>query len=203
MIGRAGLLLVCLGLLAGESLGQAPAQAAAEMLRVDRMNVARLPTPVFQTRSSIPSTGRGGGRDEWIEFSVLYRTAPDWIDELTFTYYVVLDQKDTPQTPYKLLTTAVTYVNVEKGRSHRATAYLHPTTFARYGRPARWAVVITTTLGGRPFEVIKCSEGEEQRQWWRQLQAEEGLLLNRNETPFAFFNLSDLEAIKSPAATRR
>src|SRR5436189_4291748 len=55
-------------------------------------------------------------RDRWLEVEVEFSAAPDFTDELTFKYFILMNGK--------LLTGEVTHVNVAGGRDNRSVMYV-------------------------------------------------------------------------------
>ena len=129
---------------------------------------------------------------DWYRITVNYETHSDWIDDLTFTYYVLTKDK---QGKFHLFKGDVTYVNLAKGK-HLSDMYLHPSTVARYGGVERVAVLIASQ--GRMLAMD--SQPRSASRWWEQspVPPVDGLVLNRMQTPFAMVNFDDYEAIKAP-----
>ena len=127
---------------------------------------------------------------DWFQIVVNYDTAPDWMDELTFTYYVMVKSK---AGKYGLFKGDVTYINIARGK-HASDVYLHPSTLTRFGVVERVAVVISSQGRVVAMESQPSSKGR----WWEQspVPPVDGLVLNRMETPFAMINFDDYEAIK-------
>jgi hypothetical protein len=132
----------------------------------------------------------------WFQVNVYYETAPEWIDDLTFTYYIVTQSKTGGQ-KFTLFRGDVTYVNVQKGK-HKSDMYLHPSTIARYGDVQRVGVVISSQ--GRVLAVESLPANNQR--WWEQLAPQDGYVLNRMQTPFAMIYFDDYEAIKPSMAGR-
>lgn len=157
-------------------------------------------TPEYKT-SHPPSSARAG---EWAEIVVEYDTAPEWLDEATFSYYVMALSKEGGEKAYSLYRLTVRYVDIERGRSHRSAVYLHPNTIKRYGDVVAVAVEIST--GGTLMDVdsdvdkgVKLPE-----KWWQDpnvlnsdsVTVREGYLMNRWQTPFAYVNFDDFEVTR-------
>jgi hypothetical protein len=135
------------------------------------------------------------GRKKWFEATVFYETEPEWIDELEFSYYFLVKTENREE-PFIVFSGTVTYIDVPEGR-HMATAYLHPHTVLRYGEVER--VGVEVKFRGRL--VARRSEPEAGGQaWWERLPPRAGYVLNRKQTPFAFINVDDYEAIKTETA---
>src|SRR5436190_18316661 len=63
-------------------------------------------------------------RDRWLEVEVEYAATPDFTDELTFKYFVLINGK--------LLTGEVTHVNIAAGRATHSVVYVSPRALARF-----------------------------------------------------------------------
>ena len=167
------------------------AQQGGDNVAIKKIEASKVETPEYQlTHNSMKGRSRN-----WYRLVTLYDTDAQWTDELSFTYYVLVKNKDPKGPPRSLFRGKVTYVNIEKGRGHKSDVYLHPSTLARYGDVEAVAVLVET--GGRlvSSESLPASN----KRWWEQLSPIDGLVLNRMQTPFAMINFDDYEAVK-PAA---
>ena len=154
-----------------------------------RVKMTKVDTPEYKLNSNI-SGFANAKNDSWIQLSVAYRTAPKWLDELVFDYYVLMEPSNS-KVKYRLLSGSVVNINIAKGNQHTSVMYLHPSTVKRYGTPKKVAVVMRGAYQGRPFELAT-----EDNAWWKKLPAERGMVLNRRETPFAMLNTAAYEALK-------
>jgi hypothetical protein len=156
--------------------------------RIRNIKSSKVRTPEYSARSD-STKGTKGYR--WLEIAVEYETTPTWIDQLDFTYYVLMKNEKDRQ-PLRLFRGAVAYVNVEKGR-HEAVMYIHPTTLKRYGDIEATAVIMRF----KGQTVAMESDPSSKQRWWEQLQPVDGYILNRLESPFAMLDYDRYEAIKS------
>ncbi len=174
------------------SSAQAPAPAATDRpLTIRKMDSGKAKTPEYQVKQGIAQRSR-----DWYKVEVIYDTETEWLDEVSFTYYVVVKAaKATPgrNSLFTLFKGDVTYINVERGR-HKSDIYLHPSTIARFGEVERVAAVVN--VGGRLVAMEGKPDGSVSQRWWEQLSPQDGYLLNRMQTPFAMINFDDYEAIK-------
>ncbi len=130
---------------------------------------------------------------EWFQIVTTYDTDPEWIDEVQFTYYVLVKSKPNSKSPpQSVFKGEVTYINVEKGR-HKSDMFLHPSTMSRYGDVQ--AVAALVTVQGRL--VAMESKPPTNERWWEKLAPQEGYLLDRSQTPFAMLYFDDYEAVKA------
>ena len=181
--------LTLLAILAAATSGLAQ-QPNYEVLKI---SPAVIRTPVFNFQGDQRRTGQS---EQWLEVEVEFMAKPEWTEELTFKYYILLGTK--------LLTGEVTHINIPKGRDLNSVMYVPPRNLMRImeGRPFTSASIVNVgvqilnkgqLVAERSF---KASNG----QWWQTMQQVTGLVLNKNETPFAPLYWDRYEAIKS--ATR-
>lgn len=146
------------------------------------------------------SSGNSRNRNarEWVEMTVQFDTDPEWLDEVTFTYYALLKHRATGD--YTLLKGVVTYVDVARGRAHQGVAYIRPNALARLGEVAGVAVealvkgeVVSSFSEGKLGPNVKLPQD-----WWLnpKLAPKEGYIVDKSKTPFALVNFDDYEATK-------
>src|SRR5881227_3758378 len=63
-------------------------------------------------------------RERWLEGEVTFACAPEFTDELTLKYFILVNGK--------LLTGEVTHVNIPAGRENRSVMYVSPRALARF-----------------------------------------------------------------------
>ncbi len=135
----------------------------------------------------------------WGVFDVAFATRPDWLDELTVTYSVMLFKKDADKEKgeknFHFFRTTVSYGDIPKDREHRAGVVLLPVALQRWGVPMGFAAQFT--IDGE--EVCPAYHKEagllEKRanDWWTADQiiagpateVHEGYLFDRAKSPFA------------------
>ncbi len=174
-----------------------PSPAAAQQggasvpLIVRKVSGGKVETPEYQLKKSqfVARTR------QWFQIIVDYDTAPDWLDDATFTYYVLVRSKkpEAGKNPLTLFKGEVTYRDIERGK-HKSDIYLHPSTVSRFGDVERVAVLVN--VGGRLVAMDGLPSGSAQQRWWEQLSPLDGYLQNRMQTPFAMIHFDDYEAIK-------
>jgi hypothetical protein len=174
---------------------QAPAarEVTAKSINIRKIEQAKVPTPEYQL---LKGQFMGQVRN-WYAVNIVYRTDPDWIDELTFTYYLMARSKEAGK-KYTMFRGEVTYINIQKGE-HKSDIYLHPSTLARYGEIEGIAVIVNAQ--GRMVAMESLPKSAQR--WWEQFPPVDGYLLNRMQTPFAMINFDDYEAIKPRAGEAR
>jgi hypothetical protein len=132
-------------------------------------------------------------RDRWLEVEVEFAAAPEFTDELTLKYFVLVNGK--------LLTGEVTHVNVPAGRENRSVMYVSPRAFARVlGNRA----LTPNTVQNIAVQIVQqgtvkseLSQDRAQPGWFASMPALAGSVLNKNETPFAPLYWDRYEQIKS------
>ncbi len=134
-------------------------------------------------------------RDRWLEVEVDFAAAPEFTDELTFKYFILINGK--------LLTGEVTHTNIAGGRDIRSVMYVSPKTLARVmgNRPmapnAIQNIAVQVVQQGAVKHELSLERG--QPNWYTTMPQVAGLVLNKNETPFAPLYWDRYEQIKSQA----
>jgi len=154
-------------------------------------------TPEYDTGVSRGKAALGN----WAQIKVTFDTAPEWINELVFQYYVLCYAKASERDPgrkeYTLFKGAVSHRDVARGKSRLSAMYLRPNTVARYGNVI--AVAVEVLYNGEVVDLKSEESGAKiPKEWWKspELTVKDGYLFNRQETPFAFVNPDDFEAVK-------
>ena len=186
--GRLALVLTCSLVLFSSTLAQAQEGAPRKSVGGVKIDGKKVQTPEYQIKKS---QFQARTRD-WFRIDTQYETKPEWLDEVSFKYYVLVKAKEGSKGPKQVLFSGdVTYINVAEGK-HKSDMYIHPSTLERFGEVQAIAVMIS--VQGR-VEVIESVPASTQR-WWEQLAPTEGMLLNRMQTPFAMLYFDDYEAVK-------
>ena len=149
---------------AGASRGKAPAAAAdAEDAAPDaRVKIERFPKLGRQATLAAPSITGGTTIGpvytkprQWIVLEGTYTTYDKLVDQLTFTWHVMLETKTATtkdrdaiakRAPYSYFSQTVTYVNIPKG-THATSVCLHPSYLEQYGEPKAVGLVVTDSNG--------------------------------------------------------
>jgi hypothetical protein len=152
---------------------------------------------VAVTAVSTPEYNITGGQNKrytlgkWLEFEVPYDTVPDEIDELTFKFVASVEGK--------LLVGDVTYQNIGK-KDHYAVMYISPKALAKLtgGKGVTASSVenvwVTAERQGQLLGREAFKQGQQ-----RNLPQINGLILNKNQTPFAPLYYDRYEEIKGAA----
>ena len=170
----------------------APGAGGSDIIKIRKMTPVKEKTPVFRTAVASQASAK---QPDWWHVVVEFETAPDWIDELEFTYYAYIEDQSNKGAPVMYRGT-VTYVNVARGR-HLSDMFLHPNTIARMGLVKQIAVVVKAKGA-----VVATDSTAQRPNWWDGFPPVDGVLLNRSQTPFAFVDYDLYEAIKPAGAAR-
>lgn len=168
----------------------AQAPVARSPVAIRKVDGGKIASPVYAVKGNQPSSGKA---KEWFQIYAEYDTELEWVDELNFTFYVLVKGKVKGAPAQTLFKGETTYVHIPAGKKHIADMYIHPNIVARYGDVERVAVEVRQ--GGRVLE--RGGKPPPSEPWWERLAPVEGVLLNRNETPFSLVNSDDYEIIKS------
>ncbi len=201
-----GVLMIMLGLVrGGEAQNRMPAVgmsgkslAPVKIRSIDGIGQRELvKTPEYSTSVSRGKASAGN----WAPIVVTFETTPEWINELVFQYYVLCFNKASDRDPgrkeYTLFKGAVSHRDVARGKSRMSAMYLRPNTIARHGNVI--AVAVEVLYNGEVIDLKSEESGAKlPKEWWKspELTVKDGYLLNRQETPFAFINTDDFEAVK-------
>jgi hypothetical protein len=143
-------------------------------------------TPEFQVTGGPQKRSKVG---QWLEVEVEFETKPEDIDELTFKYTIMLEKK--------LLDGEVTHVNIPKGRDHYSVIYVSPRTIEKLtgGRALTGASIenvwVEVSKQGQVLDKGSFRPGVPPN-----LPHLPGLVLTKDETPFAPLFYDRYEAIK-------
>ncbi len=193
---RRGATYVWAGVLLAAVVTCAQAQQAGQELRVRRVGVNLLRAPsVGSPGASEPRSP--GAPKRWAQIETQFETRPEWIDELTFAYFVLVNTQD-PREPFMLLSREVTYQLIPRGRPHHSWLYIHPHILDRHGAVEGVAVEIQHRGQVIATEASSPAHLQQYRQWRQQLTPRTGLLLLPEETPFSLFAPDQQQLIKRP-----
>jgi len=150
----------------------------------------------------------------WIVVETKYTTYAKFLDQLTFTWHVVLETKSAKENkgnrmglaPYSYFNTTVTYYNIPQG-SHAASVCLPPSYLELYGEPKAIGFEVTNqngdVLAGDTVSEIKAIKAH--TKFWEQDNFKEAMggekpsierrqgLVDRSKTIWALVNPNDYE----------
>lgn len=188
--------------LLGEVRGQAAAPAApsSDILRIRK--VTELGRDMLQRAPSMGN--RSPKQKDWGVLDVTFDSAPEWIDEMTVTFTVMLQNKKAKQgePAFSLLTLTSEYRDIAQGRDRKAGVVILPVAMERHGQPIGIGVQFF-----RDGELIaESGVGAEslssKEKWWGNKQItdhptvrkRDGYLIERSKSPFALVDIDSYEA---------
>ncbi|MEO8438942.1 MAG: Amuc_1102 family pilus-like protein [Spartobacteria bacterium] len=170
--------------------GSAAAQNRGADFQLTKITRNLISAPEFNYSGA--ETYRINSRDRWLEVEVEFVAAPEFTDELTLKYFILINGK--------LLTGEVTHVNILPGKELRSVMYVPPRALAHImgNRPLTANTVenvaVEVVQQGAVKDELSLARGRPQ--WFAGLPAVSGLALNKNETPFAPLYWDRYEQIK-------
>jgi hypothetical protein len=166
-------------------------QAAGGQFQLTKITKNLITTPQYTYTGAQQYTA--DQRDRWLEVEVEFAAAPLFTDELTFRYFILVNGK--------VLTGEVTHTNIAGGQQRRSVMYVPPQGLARAldNRP-----VSATSVQNIAVQIVQQGAVKDELslsraapQWYKTVPALSGLVLNKNETPFAPLYWNRYEQIKS------
>jgi hypothetical protein len=192
----------------------AAATAAAQQRPATDFNIAKIAPDLVTTPdynfSYGPKSKKVAKNKDFLEVEVSFdwqprQKTPEFLDELTVNYYILLNNKSRENPQGTLLTGSVTHVAIPQAKGLNSVMYVSPRTLERFfgGKSptsASSAVVdvgVTITQQG---QLVAESSWKGKGAWWATLPQVGGYVLNKNETPFAPLAWDYYEAIKGRPA---
>lgn len=184
----------------GEVRGQAEAPVVPDVVRIRR--VTEIGRDFFQKAPVLGN--RSPKAKDWGVLDVVFDVAPEWIDEMTVTYTVMLQNAKVPagEAPFSLLTLTVPYRDVAQGRERKVGAVVLPVAMERYGQVV--GVAVQMYLNGKPMGEKGAGVGSlaSQPRWWansrivdsQNVKKRAGYLVERAKSPFALVEIDSYEA---------
>ena len=142
----------------------------------------------------------------WLEVEVSFdwqpkMKDPKYTEELTFNYYILLNNKSQQYPQGALLVGSVTLASIPQAREMHTVVYVSPRNLERFfdgklpanGKEAVQAVGVTISKQG---QLVAEYVGSYRPQWWSAYQQIPGFVMNKSETPFGPLAWDYYEAIK-------
>lgn len=201
--------LLVLTLLLGLSVAQA--QQANTDFQISKITPDLATTPDYSF-SLGPKGKKVQKNKDWLEVEVSFdwtprNPKPEFLDELTLNYYILLNNKDRENREGTLLTGSVTHVAIPQGKGMNSVMYVSPRMLERFfaGKVPSTAssavldVGVTITQPG-VSKPLASSSWKGKGEWWGPMSGTPGYVLNKSETPFAPLVWDYYEAIKARPA---
>jgi hypothetical protein len=179
-----------LALALGASLA-ATASAQQPPVEVRKLDVQFVDSPVYQLSNTTALGATASQR--WLQLQTTFDTNQEWIDELTFRYYVLVGEGENR----KILVGEVSHVDIPRKAGQVTYAYIHPNTLQRHTggkNPAR--VTVQVLYKERPLQQFNWrGEGGAER-WWEAMVNTRGFVMPPKDTPFALVVLDRMPQLK-------
>lgn len=198
----AGLLLAVLPLTAG-------AQQANTEFKITKIAPDLVTTPEYSVNFG-PKGKKVPKNKNFLEVEVSFdwqpRAAkPEFLDEVTVNYFILLNNKDRENPQGTLLVGSVTHVAIPQSKGLNSVMYVSPRTLERFfgGKLPGTATAAVVDVGvtiTKQGQLVADSSWKGKGQWWSSMQQVPGYVLNKNETPFAPLAWDYYEAIKARPA---
>jgi len=200
-------------LLALCTLAFVASHSRAQQQNTDFQIVSITPDLVTTPEYSInygPKNKRVAKNKDFVELEVTFdwqprAKDPQFLDDLTINYYVLLNNKSKEYPKGTLLTGSVTHTAIPQSKGLNSVMYISPRTLERFfdGKAPTTVgsaivdVGVTITKQG---QLVAEKSWKGKGQWWSSLQQVNGYVLNKNESPFAPLAWDYYEAIKARPA---
>lgn len=195
-------------LLAAGTLSIATAQPAKDF-QILKITPDLATTPEYNF-SYGPKNKKVQKNKDWLEVEVSFEwqprdQKPEFLDELTFNYFILLNNKSRENPGGTLLTGTVTHVAIPQAKGLNSVMYVSPRTLERFfeGKIPSTASSAITDVGvtiTKQGQTVAEASWKGRGQWWSALQQVSGYVLNKNDTPFAPLAWDYYEAIKARPA---
>jgi hypothetical protein len=166
--------------------GQVPVGPGS--VKLGKVQPAVVKTPEYQLSSGPQKRSKA---KDWLEVEVEFETTPEMIDELTFKYTIGIEGK--------LLDGEVTHVSIPKGKDHFSVVYVSPSSLEKLtgGKPLTGASIENVWVevsrqGQKLANPVSHKPGAP-----KNVPHLTGMVLNKDQTPFAPLFYDRYEAIKS------
>lgn len=210
----AATLIFLAGIIPGQTQEASAPPPPNTEFRITKIETSLVDSPNFTVAGYDKRVRRPG---KWLEIEVTFEWQPRrasstlYLDDLTVTYFVLLNNKSREFPNGTLLTGSVTHMSVSQGKDLKSVMYIAPKTLERFfqGKPpvnapqAIQGAGAEISLGGTVVAGFTTSGRGPDRErpwaWWDEESFKEktpGALLNKNETPFSALAYDYHEVIK-------
>jgi hypothetical protein len=179
------------GLALGAILTAVSVPAQQPPVEVRKLDVQFVDSPVYQLSNTTALGATASQR--WLQLQTTFDTHPEWVDELTFRYYVLVGEGENR----KILVGDVGHVDIPRKAGQTTYAYIHPNTLQRYtGGKTPERVTVQVLYKERPLLQFNWrGEGGSER-WWEAMVNTRGLLMSPRDTPFLMVVLDRMPQLK-------
>jgi hypothetical protein len=191
------------------TLSSAAAQQGSKDFEILKITPDLAITPEYNF-SFGPKNKKVQKNKDWLELEVSFSwqpkaAKPEFLDELTFNYFILLNNKNREYPQGTLLTGTVTHVAIPQAKAMNSVMYISPRTLERFfeGKIPTSASAAVTDVGvtiTKQGQLVAEASWKGRGQWWSALQQVGGYVLNKNDTPFAPLAWDYYEAIKARPA---
>ncbi len=190
------------------ALQGASAQQANTDFQISKITPALVTTPDYSFNLG-PQGKKVSKNKDWLEVEVSFdwkprNAKPEFLDELNFNYYILLNNKSRENQQGTLLTGTVTHVAIPQAKALNSVMYVSPRTLERFfeGKSPNTAAASVVDVGvtiTKPGVSTPLASGswKGKGEWWGPMTGTPGYVLNKNETPFAPLAWDYYEAIKA------
>ena len=175
--------------------------AAVKVTKIPTLTQVKQKTPANFNAGVPPSRAK-----EWGVFDVEFDVKVDakqqqpWVDEMSATFYVLMQNPKDAKQPYSFFQLTSRYRDIEKGKS-KVSAILIPAAMSRFGNIIGLAVELS--VGGKVVDTSDVKSGDltNRKEWWKDSAVTDGektvkrtgYLLDRSKTPFGLVGYDDYE----------
>jgi hypothetical protein len=201
--------LSLLGLCAALAASTVTAQPVNSEFSIVKITPDLVTTPEYSVNFG-PKNKKVARNKEFLEVEVSFDWQPknsksEFLDELTFNYYILLNDKSRENPKGTLLTGSVTHIAIPQAKGLNSVMYVSPRTLERFfaGKAPTTASAAVVDVGvtiTKQGQLVAEASWKGRGQWWSELQQVSGYVLNKSETPFAPLAWDYYEAIKTRAA---
>jgi hypothetical protein len=198
--------LSLLSLFAALAVPTAMAQPVNTEFNIVKITPDLVTTPEYSVNFG-PKNKKVARNKEFLEVEVSFdwqpkNPKPEFLDELTFNYYILLNNKNRENPKGTLLTGSVTHIAIPQAKAMNSVMYVSPRTLERFfeGKSPTTASAAVIDVGvtiTKQGQLVAEASWKGRGQWWSELQQVSGYVLNKSETPFAPLAWDYYEAIKT------
>lgn len=127
---------------------------------------------------------------KWLRIETDFSSAPEWADDVTVKYYVLMGRGRQA----RMFGGELTYINVEQGQHHLSAMFMHPNTVERYGQGNVEAVHVELWYQGTLLD--QANSPISNVAWWEGTEPIQGFLLTPQQTPWSITAFQRYEEAK-------